>query len=237
MRIPALAILATTAVLTALPAQAQTYGGNAPICLHKWYWGGSSTYYCEYASMAQCQATASGLPATCVENPYFAQRANVPGEPIGSRVAPTSVIAAPSNLCQMSTINTGSSVSGHVPPDLGEIGVAGAGLVDEFAVEHHHQTIRQFEQFVEVFADQQHRGAAVARRHDLGMDLGDGREIQPKAGIGGDQHLDLAAEFARQHRALHVAARQCRDRRIRRAGLDLVQPDLAFGVLAKRSAC
>jgi Protein of unknown function (DUF3551) len=72
MRIPALAILATTALLTALPAQAQTYGGNAPICLHKWYWGGSSTYYCEYASMAQCQATASGLPATCVENPYFA---------------------------------------------------------------------------------------------------------------------------------------------------------------------
>jgi hypothetical protein len=72
MRIPALTILATFAVLTAAPAMAQTFGGNAPICLHRWYWGGGSTYYCEYASMAQCQATASGLPATCVENPYFA---------------------------------------------------------------------------------------------------------------------------------------------------------------------
>jgi hypothetical protein len=43
IRIPALAILATMAVLTAAPARAQTYGGNAPICLHQWYEYGSST--------------------------------------------------------------------------------------------------------------------------------------------------------------------------------------------------
>src|SRR5438552_3435144 len=49
----------------------------------------------------------------------------------------------------------------HMPPDLGEIGLAGAGLVDELAVEHHHQTIRQFQEFVEVLADQKHGGAAV----------------------------------------------------------------------------
>src|SRR6478735_5444538 len=78
MRIPALAILATIAVLTAAPAQAQTYGGNAPICLHQWYWGGGDTFYCGYSSMAQCTATASGLSATCVTNPYFA----VPREPV-----------------------------------------------------------------------------------------------------------------------------------------------------------
>ena len=58
--------------VVAAPAMAQTYGGNAPICLHKWFWGGGSTYYCEYASIAQCQATAAGLPATCDANPYFA---------------------------------------------------------------------------------------------------------------------------------------------------------------------
>ena len=80
MRILALAILATIAVLTAAPARAQTYGGNAPICLHQWYWGGGDTYYCEYSSMAQCQATASGLPAQCVTNPYFVN-APVPREP------------------------------------------------------------------------------------------------------------------------------------------------------------
>ena len=93
----------------------------------------------------------------------------------------------------------------HMPSDLGEIGLAGAGFMDELAVEHHHQTVRQFEEFVEVLADQKHGGAAVTRRHDLGMDLGDRGEIEPEAGIGGDQHLDLAAEFARQHRAFPAA--------------------------------
>src|SRR5947208_16763448 len=65
------------------------------------------------------------------------------------------------------------------------------------------------------------------------MDLGDRGEIEPEAGIGSDQHLDLAAELPRQYRALHIAARECRDWRIRRAGLDLVQPDLALGILAE----
>lgn len=80
MRIRALAILATIAGLTAAPALAQTYGGNAPICLHRWYWGGGDAFYCDYNSMAQCHATASGLPAMCVTNPYFAN-AQVPREP------------------------------------------------------------------------------------------------------------------------------------------------------------
>jgi hypothetical protein len=34
------------------------------------------------------------------------------------------------------------SVPRHVPPDFGEVGFAGAGLIDELAVKHHHQTIR-----------------------------------------------------------------------------------------------
>jgi hypothetical protein len=80
MRIPALAILATIAVLTAAPAQAQRYNGNAPICLQRWYWGGSDTIYCGYSSMAQCHATASGLAAMCITNPYFANE-QVPREP------------------------------------------------------------------------------------------------------------------------------------------------------------
>ena len=80
MRIPALAILATIAVLTAAPARAQTYGGNAPICLYQWYEYGSATINCDYSSMAQCTATASGLPAMCITNPYFAN-AQAPREP------------------------------------------------------------------------------------------------------------------------------------------------------------
>src|SRR5260370_29788875 len=62
-------------------------------------------------------------------------------------------------------IQTGGLMSRHVPPDLGEIGFAGAGLVDEFAVEHHDKPVREFEQFIEVFADQKPRGAAITRSH------------------------------------------------------------------------
>jgi len=81
MRIPAFAILATISVLTAPPARAQTFGGNAPVCLHEWEWGGGAgTIYCGYSSMAQCNATASGRAAMCLTNPYFAS-AQVPREP------------------------------------------------------------------------------------------------------------------------------------------------------------
>jgi hypothetical protein len=70
MRILALAILAVGTVLTAAGAYAQTYDPSYPVCLHVY---GRATYYeCRYTSLAQCNATASGRPATCVVNPYFA---------------------------------------------------------------------------------------------------------------------------------------------------------------------
>lgn len=72
MRIPALAILATLAVLTAAPIQAQTFAGNGAVCLQRWYWGGSSSYDCSYSSMEQCAAFTVALPATCTLNPYAA---------------------------------------------------------------------------------------------------------------------------------------------------------------------
>jgi len=81
MRIPALAILTLLTVLSAVPAKAQTYGGNGPICLERYEWGGSRSIYCEYYSMAQCQATASGLPAMCVTNPYYSS-AQMPRDPV-----------------------------------------------------------------------------------------------------------------------------------------------------------
>jgi len=80
MRVLALAILTVFTVLTAAPADAQTYGGNGPICLVQYQWGGSRSIYCSYSSMAQCQATASGLSATCDLNPYYSN-AQVPREP------------------------------------------------------------------------------------------------------------------------------------------------------------
>ena len=80
MRILAPAVLTIFTVLTAAPADAQTYGGNGPICLAYYQWGGSRSIDCAYSSMAQCQATASGLSATCEINPYYAN-ARVPTEP------------------------------------------------------------------------------------------------------------------------------------------------------------
>ena len=47
------------------PAQAQ-----APICLH---WRDDLTD-CRYFSMAQCNASASGIGATCLYNPAYAAR-------------------------------------------------------------------------------------------------------------------------------------------------------------------
>ena len=38
----------------------------------------------------------------------------------------------------------------HVPPDFGEISLAGAGFVDELTVKHYDQAIGQFEQFVAI---------------------------------------------------------------------------------------
>ena len=70
MRNLALAILATATVSLAGPAEAQTYAPGYPVCLHVY---GPVTYYeCNYTSLAQCNASASGRGAQCLTNPYAA---------------------------------------------------------------------------------------------------------------------------------------------------------------------
>ncbi len=108
------------------------------------------------------------------------------------------------------------AVAGHVASDDRYIRLGGGGLVDEFSVEHHHDSIGKLEDFIQVFADQQNRRPAIAGLDDLGANLRRRREIQTEAGVGGDQHLDLLGQFTRQHRALHVAAGKVADRRFRR---------------------
>jgi hypothetical protein len=70
MRYPALAAFAFGTMFVALPASAQTYGGGYPVCLHQY--GPVSYYECNYSSIAQCNASASGRGAQCVVNPYLA---------------------------------------------------------------------------------------------------------------------------------------------------------------------
>jgi len=63
-------LLAISAVLAAPPARAQTYDPAYPICLQRYGIDGSSIS-CRYASLAQCQAVASGRAAQCITNPYY----------------------------------------------------------------------------------------------------------------------------------------------------------------------
>ena len=79
VRIPALAILPFATALTGTPAHAQTYDPAYPVCLHVYKFGGY--YECRYTSLPQCNASASGRPAQCIINPYFASA----GEPTRHR--------------------------------------------------------------------------------------------------------------------------------------------------------
>ena len=70
MRILALVILTVLAMHPAQPASAQTYDPHYPVCMELSEWGGWRID-CSFTSMAQCRASASGLAATCLLNPYF----------------------------------------------------------------------------------------------------------------------------------------------------------------------
>jgi hypothetical protein len=70
MRIPPLAILAIGALTVAAPAQAQTYSPDYPVCLH--FYGPNIYNDCRYTTMAQCNASASGLAGQCRVNPFLA---------------------------------------------------------------------------------------------------------------------------------------------------------------------
>lgn len=58
--------------LTTLPARAQMYDPAYPVCLQSY--GIQSGISCRYASMGQCKVAASGRPAQCIANPYYAKR-------------------------------------------------------------------------------------------------------------------------------------------------------------------
>ena len=71
MRILLWPLLALATLSTTTPLRAQAYDPRYPVCLQTYRLGGGNID-CSYASMAQCQATASGQPAQCLTNPFFA---------------------------------------------------------------------------------------------------------------------------------------------------------------------
>jgi hypothetical protein len=63
-------LLATSVLLAAPAARAQTYDPAYPVCLQRYGTEGSSIS-CRYVSLAQCQVVASGRAAQCITNPYY----------------------------------------------------------------------------------------------------------------------------------------------------------------------
>jgi hypothetical protein len=73
MRILCWIILTFATMLTAAPATAQRYDPRYPVCLQKWGEAGATGIDCSYTSLEQCKATASGLSASCSDNPYWSK--------------------------------------------------------------------------------------------------------------------------------------------------------------------
>jgi hypothetical protein len=69
--VASLAVLVLASILTAAPALAQRYAPDYPVCLQTYGIAGNNID-CHYLSLAQCGGSASGLPAQCIVNPYFA---------------------------------------------------------------------------------------------------------------------------------------------------------------------
>jgi hypothetical protein len=77
MRLVACTVLAFWTIVAAVPARAQAYDPNYPVCLETY--GIDGFVDCSFTSMAQCAASASGRAAQCLINPYFAARGRPPG--------------------------------------------------------------------------------------------------------------------------------------------------------------
>ena len=65
------ALLAVAALVVSEPAPAQTYDPSYPVCMQVYGDKLGERIDCIFTSLDQCAATASGLPATCLINPYY----------------------------------------------------------------------------------------------------------------------------------------------------------------------
>jgi hypothetical protein len=73
-----LAISLVAVAFIAAPVRAQLYDPRYPVCLQVFGELEGERMDCVFTSMAQCAVTASGRPATCLINPYFAHAAAPP---------------------------------------------------------------------------------------------------------------------------------------------------------------
>ena len=76
MRNILLASLIAMTVVVALPARAQTYNPDYPVCMQ--VYSPFQYFDCRFTSIPQCKASASARGAQCVVNLYYAGDDNVP---------------------------------------------------------------------------------------------------------------------------------------------------------------
>ena len=95
--------------------------------------------------------------------------------------------------------------AGHASSNSGAVGVCSVCRVRDASGGHDHNPIREFEDLVEVLGNKQHGRTLIPLVHELGANVCGRREVQAEAGVGRDEHANVAGEFARQDCALHVA--------------------------------
>lgn len=66
------AVMSLAMAVVAVPAKAQMYDPRYPVCMHVYGMLEGERMDCIFTSLAQCRASASGLPAMCLINPFFA---------------------------------------------------------------------------------------------------------------------------------------------------------------------
>jgi hypothetical protein len=71
MRFSILIILVACVLAVAVPAKAQTFDPKYPVCMHVYGTFMGERMDCLFVSLDQCAMTASGLPASCIVNPYY----------------------------------------------------------------------------------------------------------------------------------------------------------------------
>lgn len=71
-------MLALSALWMTRPAAAQMYDPRYPVCMHVYGSLIGERMDCIFTSFNQCQASAMGIPASCLLNPYYAARSLPP---------------------------------------------------------------------------------------------------------------------------------------------------------------
>lgn len=77
MRLLACAILVSAALAGVGTASAQMYDPSHPVCMQVYGEELGDRMDCSFTSLAQCAASARGLPATCLTNPYYSHARKV----------------------------------------------------------------------------------------------------------------------------------------------------------------